>query len=660
MNPSKIQKILIANRGEIACRIIHTCQKLGIKTVAVYSDEDENSHHVFLADESVMIGPAAPSESYLSIDKIVAVAKQTNADAIHPGFGFLSENANFVKRLEKEKITFIGPREEAVQVMGDKITSKKLAEKSGVPCIPGHTAEIEDAAEAKKIADGIGYPVMIKASAGGGGKGMRVVYKAEELDMAFNSARNEAISSFGDGRVFIEKFIVQPKHIEIQVLFDEHGNAIYLNERECSVQRRNQKVIEESPAHVVTPEIRKAMGESSLLLGKAVDYRGVGTVEYIMDEGKNFYFLEMNTRLQVEHPVTEMTTGVDLVEQQIYVAQGERLQLSQEDVAPKGWAMEARIYSEDPRNDFLPSIGTISHYREPEEDGVRIDSGVTGGNKVSMFYDPMLAKLIVWDEDREKARLKLKKALQHYEIGGVTVNNDFLLHILDNPEFIDGSFSTGLIQQAYPEGFDQIQMNEQEFQLAGGLVAWNHLNCKHFPLHQDGEGSVIVKSGEEEIKVRCVKKGNDCTLSFLDQTVSLGYEGLRFERWKTLTLNGKTEVVQIFQEGQGREYTVNRNGLLANFKVYTEHEFPFLQYMPKPVAAEDIQEIVSPMPGKVIKVFAKSGEPLKKGQPLAILEAMKMENPIFILKDEVVREVHVQEGDTVESGDLLFQLGEDS
>ncbi|MCP4126564.1 MAG: acetyl/propionyl/methylcrotonyl-CoA carboxylase subunit alpha, partial [Gammaproteobacteria bacterium] len=448
------EKILIANRGEIACRVMKTATKMGIKTVAVYSDADKDAMHVQMADEAVHIGASPSAESYLVMERIIQACKDTGAQAVHPGYGFLSENSAFCEALEKEGIAFIGPATYAINSMGDKITSKLLAEEAGVNVIPGYTDVVKDADQAVEIANGIGYPVMLKASAGGGGKGMRVAWNEAECHDGFERATNEAVSSFGDDRVFIEKFIEEPRHIEIQVMADTHGNIIYLGERECSIQRRHQKVIEEAPSPFLDEETRKAMGEQAVLLAKAVDYRSAGTVEFIVDAKRNFYFLEMNTRLQVEHPVTEYITGQDLVELMIRVANGEELPLAQADVKLTGWAMEARVYAEDPFRNFLPSIGRLVHYRPPEGKNVRVDTGVYEGGEVSMFYDPMIAKLVTYGKNRKNAISRMQDALDAYYIRGVQHNISFLNALMVHPRFIEGRLTTNFIAEEYPDGFN--------------------------------------------------------------------------------------------------------------------------------------------------------------------------------------------------------------
>ncbi|KAG1702816.1 Propionyl-CoA carboxylase alpha chain, mitochondrial [Nymphon striatum] len=453
------KKILIANRGEIACRVIKTAKKMGIATVAVYSDADANALHVKMADEAIHIGPPPANESYIVIEKIMDAIKQSGAEAVHPGYGFLSENPKFAEALKKAKVAFIGPPVGAIEAMGDKITSKKLAQEAGVSTVPGHMDLIEDADEAIKISKQIGYPVMIKASAGGGGKGMRIAWNDEDAREGFQSSKNEAKNSFGDDRIFIEKFVTQPRHIEIQVLGDNHGNCIYLGERECSIQRRNQKVIEEAPSPFLDEKTRKAMGEQAVALSKAVDYSSAGTVEFIVDGDKNFYFLEMNTRLQVEHPVTELITGIDLVEQMIRAAYGEKLAIKQEDIKLTGWAIESRLYAEDPYRNFLPSIGRLTKYRPPQEGEtdngtiVRNDTGVFEGGEISMFYDPMIAKLCTWGEDRPTAIHAMREALDGFEVEGIGHNLPFLSAVMDHDKFCSGNITTAFIEEEYPDGF---------------------------------------------------------------------------------------------------------------------------------------------------------------------------------------------------------------
>ncbi len=475
-----IKKILIANRGEIACRVIRTAKKMGIATVAVYSDADRNALHVEMADEAVHIGPAPSAQSYIVIDNILKAIRQTGADAVHPGYGFLSENAAFAAALEKEGVAFIGPPVGAIEAMGDKITSKKIAAEAGVNTVPGHMGLIEDADEAVKIASSIGYPVMIKASAGGGGKGMRIAWNDAEAREGFQSSKNEAKSSFGDDRIFIEKFVTQPRHIEIQVLGDQHGNTLYLGERECSIQRRNQKVIEEAPSPFLDPATRKAMGEQAVLLAKAVGYHSAGTVEFIVDGAKNFYFLEMNTRLQVEHPVTELITGIDLVEQMIRVAAGEKLSFGQDDVKLNGWAIESRLYAEDPYRNFLPSIGRLTRYRPPVEgkaaDGsiVRNDTGVFEGGEISMYYDPMVAKLCAWAPDRLSAVDAMARALDDFEVEGIGHNLPFLSAVMQQQRFREGRLTTAYIAEEFPEGFHGVEPDEASARILAAVATLIH------------------------------------------------------------------------------------------------------------------------------------------------------------------------------------------
>ena len=495
-----LKKILIANRGEIACRVITTCKKMGIRTVAIYSDADRLAKHVSMAGEAYNVGPAPTAESYLRIDRILEVIAESGADGVHPGYGFLSENAEFSRRLADAGVTFIGPDEKAVAAMGDKITSKRLADEAGVSTVPGYDGIMADADEAARIAADIGYPVMVKATAGGGGKGMRVVFDASGIAEGFRAASSEALSGFGDDRVFIEKFIVEPRHIEIQVLADKQGNTIYLNERECSLQRRHQKVIEEAPSPFVTPEVRRAMGEQAVRLAQAVEYHSAGTVEFIMDADRNFYFLEMNTRLQVEHPVTEMTTGIDLVEQMIRVASGESLTITQEQVPINGWSIEARVYAEDPARGFLPSIGRLTDYREPAGEGIRVDSGTFEGGEVSIYYDPMIAKLIVWGENREQARERMMEALDSFDIRGVTTNMVFLNALISHPAFASGDISTGFIGEEYPDGFvgnaGSREQRELFAAIAGYLRAEERLRAASVhPSDADSPWKILKRAG---------------------------------------------------------------------------------------------------------------------------------------------------------------------
>lgn len=469
------KKILIANRGEIACRVMRTCREMGIQTVAIYSEADAQALHVQQADEAYNVGPAPSNESYLNIDRIMEVIAESGAEAVHPGYGFLSENADFTTRLDEAGVAFIGPGPKAVRVMGDKIESKEFAINAGVNTIPGHSEAVKDAEEAAKIAEKVGYPVMIKAAAGGGGKGMRVANNPGEIVEGFRAATSEAASSFGDDRVFIEKFITSPRHIEIQVLADKTGNCVYLNERECSIQRRHQKVLEEAPSTFLTAEVRKQMGEQSVALAKAIDYHSAGTVEFIVDANMDFYFLEMNTRLQVEHPVTELTTGVDLVKEMIRVAYGESLDLTQKDIGIDGWSIEARVYAEDCKRGFLPSIGRLTSYKEPSGEGVRVDSGTYEGGEVSIYYDPMISKLITWAPTRSAAIEALITALDEYDIDGVTTNKAFLINLLQHPRFHSGDISTNFIAEEYPDGYSEPILSEESRNLFAAIAAYERL-----------------------------------------------------------------------------------------------------------------------------------------------------------------------------------------
>ncbi len=598
------KKILIANRGEIARRIIKTCKIMGIQTVAIYSEADDSLPYVFEADESYCVGPPPSAESYLRTDKIIDVCKQAGVDAVHPGYGFLSENSEFAETLKKENITFIGPDAYAVEMMGDKIKSKNLAEKEGVPCIKGYNQDIKDGQEARKIAETIGYPLMLKAAAGGGGKGMRVVTDPKDIEMALDSARSESISSFKDDRVFMEKFVTNPRHIEIQVLFDKHGNGVYLNERECSIQRRNQKIIEEAPSPFVDAALRKKMGESALQLGHAVDYVGAGTVEFMMDDHHEFYFLEMNTRLQVEHPVTEFITGIDLVEQQIKIAAGYPLEFSQDEVKLDGWSFETRIYSEDPRNAFLPSTGTIFHYKEPEGENVRVDSGVTGGDAISLFYDPMIAKLITYGKNRDDALEKMIRSLKSYEIGGITPNIDFLLHILQHKEFKAGNLNTNFIAAHYPDGFEGVEFSETLRDQSIALMAWNFIIEREYQVSQIENREVVIRHKDELFTAQCSRNENFVTVLLNEKSYKIEYDGLLYASWKSLIIDGVEETIRF--EKKGLETTITINGLKISAEAYSKKEASYLQWMPEKFDASSANEVYSPMPGKVVKIMVKT------------------------------------------------------
>ncbi|PHS25506.1 MAG: acetyl/propionyl-CoA carboxylase subunit alpha [Robiginitomaculum sp.] len=654
-------KILIANRGEIAVRIIRACKKLSVKSVAIYSDADANSLAVELADEAVLIGAAPASESYLDIDKVVAAAKRTGAEAVHPGFGFLSENAVFAQRLEKEGIAFIGPNTKAIEIMGDKIASKKFANKAGVNTVPGHMSLIEDPEEAVKIARKVGFPVMIKASAGGGGKGMRVAWDEDEAREGFTSARNEARTAFGDERIFIERFITEPRHIEIQVLGDKHGNIIHLNERECSIQRRNQKVIEEAPSPFLDEKTRAAMGAQAIALAAAVDYDSAGTVEFIVDKDRNFFFLEMNTRLQVEHPVSEMITGVDLVEQMMRVAAGETLSLSQKDIGIKGWALESRIYAEDPYRNFLPSIGRLNRFAPPEEsDAVRLDSGVRAGDDVSIFYDPMLAKLVTHGKDRAAALTAMQSALDHFDIAGVQSNIPFLSAVIAQGRFQSGNINTAYIADEFPDGFHGIEPDKAARHLLCATGAYMHVILQERAAHISGRMTpvealpedwvVLLDRQAHAIKIRLNEEGAEVMLDTvwhdLQSTWSPTqhvFEGVLDDAPFALTLETETEGVLLRYRG------ISVRAIVSSPRGAELHAL-----LPEKEKTDTGQHILSPMPGRVVLVEVEVGQEVKSGEPVLVVEAMKMENIIRAERDGVIGEIHVNGGDNVAADEVLI------
>jgi propionyl-CoA carboxylase alpha chain len=658
------KKILIANRGEIACRVIRTARAMGIQTVAVYSDADSLALHVREADEAVHIGGAPASESYLVIEKIIDAVKQTGAEAVHPGYGFLSENRAFAEALDAEGIAFIGPPAGAIEAMGDKITSKKLAAEAGVTTVPGYMGLIEDADEAVKIAGDIGYPVMIKASAGGGGKGMRVAWNDEEAREGFQSSKNEAASSFGDDRIFIEKFITQPRHIEIQVLGDKHGNVLYLGERECSIQRRNQKVIEEAPSPFLDAKTRKAMGEQSVALSQAVDYCSAGTVEFIVDGDRNFYFLEMNTRLQVEHPVTELITGIDLVEQMIKVAAGEKLELKQKDVKLTGWAMESRIYAEDPYRGFLPSTGRLSYYRPPQEkvaDGitVRNDTGVYEGGEISLFYDPMIAKLITHGPDRLSAVDAMSDALDGFRIDGIRHNIDFVGAIMGHQRFRDGNLTTAFIDEEYPEGFDGAPLDDtrQKALAALGYVMMrkrllratqtSHVLTSH---EYDPASEMMVDIGGAVMRVDEAETG----VTLDGQAVALATDWQPGDLFAHAEVDGETICVTVERLAEG--YRLTGRGRAVDVKVRSLLAQELMQHVPEVVDDGSDMALICPMPGVVMSVAVAEGDVVKAGQPLAVVEAMKMENILRAEKDVTIAKVLCAEGDKLAVDDIMIEF----
>jgi propionyl-CoA carboxylase alpha chain len=648
-------KILIANRGEIACRVIKTARKMGIKTVAVYSDADKEALHVRMADEAVHIGPSPSAESYLIADKIIAACKQTGAQAVHPGYGFLSENATFSADLDKAGIAFIGPGNRAITTMGDKITSKILAAEAGVSTVPGYTDIIDDAEHAVKIANDIGYPVMLKASAGGGGKGMRVVRNEAECRDGFERARNEAISSFGDDRIFAEKFIEEPRHIEIQILADSHGNTIYLGERECSIQRRHQKVIEEAPSPFLDEKMRKAMGEQAVALAKEVDYKSAGTVEFIVDAKRNFYFLEMNTRLQVEHPVTELVTGLDLVEWMIRIADGEKLTIQQKDVKLNGWAIETRVYAEDPFRNFMPSIGRLVRYMAPEEnDNVRVDTGIEEGSEVSMYYDPMIAKLVTYGADRNEALSHMGEALDAYYIRGVSHNISFLNALIAHPRFIKGDLTTNFIAEEYPDGFFAEDVPQTDPALAIVIAATTYMRkmdraallSGQVPSHErlvPRDWVAVINREEHPVSVKTVHGGYD--VSYNDEQYHVLTDWKPGEPLVKATVNGEDICFQLDRDGAG--YQLFRRGARINVLVCTPRAAELNRYMLEKVPPDLSKFLLSPMPGLLVKMSAKVGDEIKAGEELAVVEAMKMENSLRAIEDVVIAKVMADQGDSL-------------
>jgi propionyl-CoA carboxylase alpha chain len=657
------EKILIANRGEIACRVIRTARKMGIKTVAVFSDADREALHVKLADEAVHIGPAASSESYLVMERIIQACRDTGAQAVHPGYGFLSENSVFCEALEKEGIAFIGPATLAINSMGDKITSKNLAAQAGVNVIPGYTDVVRDAEQAVEISNGIGYPVMLKASAGGGGKGMRVAWNEAECRDGFERATNEARSSFGDDRVFIEKFIEEPRHIEIQVMADTHGNVIYLGERECSIQRRHQKVIEEAPSPFIDAATRKQMGEQAVRLARAVEYRSAGTVEFIVDAKRNFYFLEMNTRLQVEHPVTELVTGQDLVELMIRVADGEELPLRQEDVKLTGWAMESRVYAEDPFRNFLPSIGRLVKYEPPVGEHVRVDTGVYEGGEVSMYYDPMIAKLITYGADRNEAIRRMQDALDAYCIRGVRHNISFLNALMVHPRFIEGRLTTNFIAEEYPDGFDASCVPQDDPAKAIVVAAMIHRQYMDRAARLSGQ----LRGHERRVHDAWVVVVDGVQHHVLTAPADGGYQveynGDRYAvttEWALgqpllhSTINGESACFQVERKGLWLRLTHRGNQTDALVMAARAAELHAL--MPEKEAPDLSRFLLSPMPGLLVKVSVEEGQEVKAGEELAVIEAMKMENVLRAVQDGVVGSIQAQVGDSLSVDQVIVEF----
>ena len=650
------KKILIANRGEIACRIMRTARRMGIATVAVYSDADAGTPHVMMADEAVHIGGAASADSYLRGERIIAAAKETGAEAIHPGFGFLSENAGFVAEVEAAGLVFIGPGTKAIAVMGDKIESKALAKSAGVSTVPGTEGEVDDVEVGLKAAAEIGYPVMVKASAGGGGKGMRVIESADDLPDGMRAAMSEAQTAFGDSRVFIEKFVVQPRHIEIQLLADQHGNIVYVGERECSIQRRHQKVVEEAPSPFISPETRAAMGEQAVELARAVGYRSAGTVEFIVGADQDFYFLEMNTRLQVEHPVTEMVYGLDLVEKMIRIAAGEELGLTQDDIKADGWAVEARVYAEDPARGFLPSIGQLVRYREPAGEGVRVDSGVDEGGEISMYYDPMIAKLVAHAPTREAAIDRLHLALDHYEIDGIVSNRQFLSAVLENASFRSGDLTTGFIDAEFegdfvagpPSGAAAARLVALGTAIVALQMEERHAGDPEtgfVAISQDGTRRMVEIGHVANNSAKITVDDKGYTLLGLLQAPVYLFDG---------TINEEPLAVQVRQSGH-KVVLTNGAARLA-LTVFPARFAPMLDYMPVAAEGAGADEIAAPMPGQITRILVEVGDEVVEGQDVAIIEAMKMENVLSAEARGTVREIAVKIGDNLNVDDLILAL----
>lgn len=662
-------KILIANRGEIACRVIKTARKMGIKTVAIYSDADRNALHVEMADEAVHIGPPPANQSYIVIDKVMEAIKATGAQAVHPGYGFLSENPKFAEALAAANVAFIGPPVGAIESMGDKITSKKIAQEAGVSTVPGYMGLIDDADEAVKISQQIGYPVMIKASAGGGGKGMRIAWNDEEAREGFQSSKNEAANSFGDDRIFIEKFVTQPRHIEIQVLADAHGNCIYLNERECSIQRRNQKVVEEAPSPFLDEATRKAMGEQSCALAKAVGYASAGTVEFIVDGDRNFYFLEMNTRLQVEHPVTELITGVDLVEQMIRVANGEPLSITQDDVKINGWAIENRLYAEDPYRNFLPSIGRLTRYRPPAEEAtetavVRNDTGVFEGGEISIYYDPMIAKLCTWAPTRADAIEEMRIALDRFELEGIGHNLPFLAAVMDHSKFTSGDMTTAFIAEEYPDGFQGVELNEAELRrIAASAAAMNRVAeirrtkiSGRMDNHERrvGDNWVVSLQGEK-FAVSVAADTDGSTVTFEDGA-SLRVEG----DWTPgmmladMTVDGAPLVMKVGKITGG--FRIRNRGADLKVHVRSPRQAELALHMIEKLPPDTSKMLLCPMPGLIVKVDVEVGQEVQEGQALCTVEAMKMENILRAERKGVVSKINAAAGDSLAVDDIIMEF----
>ena len=660
-------KILIANRGEIACRVIRTARAMGIQTVAVYSDADRGALHVEMADEAVHIGPAPAAESYLVVDKILAAIRETGSDAVHPGYGFLSENAGFVEALEAAGVAFIGPGTRAIAAMGDKIESKKLADASNVTTVPGHLGVIADADEAVRIAAGIGYPVMIKASAGGGGKGMRVAFDEAEAREGFDRSVSEAMSSFGDDRVFVEKYIVEPRHIEIQVLADKHGNTIYLGERECSIQRRHQKVIEEAPSPFLDEATRQAMGAQAVALAQAVEYSSAGTVEFIVDQDRNFYFLEMNTRLQVEHPVTELITGIDLVEQMIRVAAGEELTISQDDVVLDGWAIESRLYAEDPVRGFLPSIGRLSTYKSATGKHVRVDTGVIEGDEISRFYDPMIAKLCTHGDTREEAVGRMADALDQTVIRGIGNNVGFLSAVMAHPRFQEGRLSTNFIADEYPDGYSGAEISASDAVHLIAVTAAVH--CLYVAREMQAPGRLhngdiaiphdwVVGIDDVDTNVHVSADGDGIQVRIADDQISVRSDWIFGQILFVGSVNDKQMAVEIKRVPGG--YRVGWRGIDTRISIRSALAATLAMRMPKKEPPDLSKFLLSPMPGLVVSIDVSVGDTVQPGQTLAVIDAMKMENVLTAERLGVVSNISVAAGDSLATDQVILEFDQTS
>ncbi|MDO1560295.1 acetyl/propionyl/methylcrotonyl-CoA carboxylase subunit alpha [Brevundimonas sp. 2R-24] len=652
-------KILIANRGEIAVRIIKTCRRLGVKTVQVYSEADADSLAVEMADEAVLIGPPPAAQSYLLADKIVDAVRQTGAEAVHPGFGFLSENAAFARRLRDEGIVFIGPNPEAIEAMGDKITSKKFAAEAGVSTVPGHMGLIEDADHAVKIAEEIGYPVMIKASAGGGGKGIRVAWSRDEMAEGFRAVKAEAMGAFGDDRIFLEKFIESPRHIEIQVLGDKHGHVVHLFERECSIQRRNQKVIEEAPSPLLDEKTRMAMGAQAVALAKAVNYDSAGTVEFVAGQDKSFYFLEMNTRIQVEHPVTELITGVDLIEQMLRVAAGEKLAFAQKDLKIDGWAMESRLYAEDPYRNFLPSIGRLSRYRPPEEGPtvsgagrLRNDTGVREGDEISMFYDPMIAKLCAWGPNREAAIDAMAEGLERLDVEGVGHNAPFLAAVMDQDRFRSGKLATSYIGDEFPEGFHGLPLRPDQADLMTVAALWMQ------GVRGPRRDAWSVMIGKEVRQVRVTRHAAGMTVALPEegdrQIQAAELDWKPGDRLLSGVVDGRPFALSVRRAADG--YDIRHRAAQARVRVLSPDVAALYARLPEKAPVDTSRLVVSPMPGLMITVDVAPCQEVKSGETLCVIEAMKMQNVIKAERDGTIKAVNVKPGDGVAADDVLIEF----